>query len=70
MGFRGAWPWSDRQYADVSDRRGPDTNQHSVGLFSRFGGHKHETRLFGFVTSGRRDLNPRPLEPHSSVLPS
>jgi hypothetical protein len=28
---------------------------------------KHGEEL---VTSGRRDSNPRPLEPHSSVLPS
>src|ERR1700720_2250995 len=36
-------------------------------------GHRHETWA-SFVAdleiSGWRDLNPRPLEPHSSVLPS
>src|SRR5438094_3567633 len=47
MGFRGAWPWNDRHYADVSDRQAPDMNQHSIGLFSCSEGHKHETCLSG-----------------------
>src|SRR5437762_527570 len=29
-----------------------------------------EIRISSFATSGRRDSNPRPLEPHSSALPS
>jgi hypothetical protein len=31
---------------------------------------KHGSTGCQFVKSGRRDLNPRPLEPHSSALPS
>src|SRR5438552_17608514 len=32
------------------------------------GDNSHLSRFY--ITSGRRDLNPRPLEPHSSALPS
>ena len=60
MGFRGAWPWNDRHYADVSDRQGPDMNQHSIGLFSCSEGHKHETCLSGF------NLGPAGFEPTTS----
>src|SRR5205823_2162173 len=41
-------PWNDLHYADVSDRQGPDMNQHSIGPFSCSEGHKHETCLSGF----------------------
>ena len=43
--------------------------QHSDARFYSFAKRKCETQPL-IIWSGRRDLNPRPLEPHSSALPS
>ena len=50
----------------------PHRSRHSDVLSSHYVERKHGTSrlISGGVISGRRDSNPRPLEPHSSALPS
>ena len=70
MEFHVALLWSDRRYAGGDDHQRPDRNRYNVGLSCCSEEHRHKTYSLVFETSGRRDLNPRPLEPHSSALPS
>src|SRR6266705_923285 len=76
MKCHGASLWSDRHYAAVDAHRRSHMTQRSGDLSYCYGEHRQRTwkidiRVASVSTkSGRRDLNPRPLEPHSSALPS
>src|SRR5437764_15330002 len=76
MEGHGASRWSDRHYAALDVHRRSQMTQRSGDLSHCSGEHRHRTckidlRVAPVSTkSGRRDLNPRPLEPHSSALPS
>src|SRR6266403_6000459 len=73
MEDHGVSPSSHRNCADGDGPQGSHRIQYGGDLFCGFAEHKQETltwRSPTFLESGRRDLNPRPLEPHSSALPS
>ena len=69
MGYRDAWLWNDRDCgAEHALEILTGTDIAAAGLAAaQYINVKHREQS---MISGRRDSNPRPLEPHSSALPS